>query len=136
MPICKKCNRNIKITKEGVYRVHTINKDSKEPCANSGMPAPDWYHQWQQKKERDGNTYRDYLASEHWKLISEEAKRLANYRCQVCYRKGTLHAHHRTYERKGDELQSDIFVLCKECHDVFTKHIQPHRKYPAPNKAN
>lgn len=124
MPKCNLCNRNISITKEGVYRVHTIHKDSKERCENSAMPAPDWYTEWQIKKERIGNNYQEYLKTEHWIRISNEAKRLADYRCQVCNSDGELHAHHRTYERKGDELQSDIFVLCKRCHKIFEKYIR------------
>jgi len=51
--------------------------------------------------------------------LSEETKRLAGYRCQVCNSEGELHAHHRTYERKGDELQSDLICLCNECHILF-----------------
>jgi hypothetical protein len=63
--------------------------------------------------------YDDYLNTEHWQQLSEETKRLAGYRCQVCNSEGELHAHHRTYERKGDELQSDLICLCNECHNLF-----------------
>lgn len=47
----------------------------------------------------------------------------AKYRCQVCDQPGnnrTLHAHHRTYERLGHELDSDITVLCDDCHKLFS----------------
>ena len=63
--------------------------------------------------------YQDYLQSNHWKRLAEETKRLAGYRCQVCNAEDELHAHHRTYERKGDELQSDLICLCAYCHALF-----------------
>jgi 5-methylcytosine-specific restriction endonuclease McrA len=64
--------------------------------------------------------YQKYLKSDHWKMISEEARRLAGYRCQVCNSKHVLNVHHRTYERLGYELQSDLTVLCDDCHSLFS----------------
>lgn len=63
--------------------------------------------------------YQEYLLSERWKLLAEETKRLAGYRCQVCNSDGELHAHHRTYERIGNELQRDLIALCDSCHALF-----------------
>ena len=63
--------------------------------------------------------YQEYLKSDHWKKLTEETKRLAGYRCQVCNADGELHTHHRTYERKGDEFQGDLVALCKDCHTLF-----------------
>ncbi len=63
--------------------------------------------------------YSEYIKTDHWKKLAEETKRLAGYRCQVCNSDGELHAHHRTYERKGDELQSDLVCLCKGCHSLY-----------------
>lgn len=64
-------------------------------------------------------TYDEYLKSERWKVLSEETKRIAGYRCQVCDSDGELHAHHRTYKRLGHELQSDLIALCSSCHALF-----------------
>jgi hypothetical protein len=61
--------------------------------------------------------YADYLQTEHWKKISEECKKLADYRCMLCNKGGTLDAHHRTYERLGSELMTDIICLCRDCHN-------------------
>lgn len=70
--------------------------------------------------------YQKYLQSEHWKVISEETRRLAGYRCQICYSKGPLEIHHRTYERLGHELQSDLTCLCAGCHGLFSnRHDAP-----------
>lgn len=64
-------------------------------------------------------SYEEYLQTEHWKIISEETKRLAGYRCQICNSPDHLNAHHRTYDRIGNELQSDLTCLCKDCHALF-----------------
>ena len=64
-------------------------------------------------------SYDKYLQSDHWKKIAEETKRLAGYRCQVCNSDENLQTHHRTYERKGDEFQSDLTCLCANCHIIF-----------------
>ena len=66
--------------------------------------------------------YHEYIQSEQWRSKASEAKRRAENRCQICYRKAgevTLDAHHRTYERLGDERPDDITVLCRECHELY-----------------
>jgi hypothetical protein len=65
--------------------------------------------------------YREYLSTDHWRELAEETKRLAGYRCQVCNSTEHLQAHHRTYERKGKELQSDLVCLCDSCHNLYHK---------------
>jgi 5-methylcytosine-specific restriction endonuclease McrA len=70
----------------------------------------------------DYNEYTGYISSPEWRQKAEEAKSKAGYRCQVCNRSRTevqLDAHHRTYERLGNELQEDITVLCRECHQLY-----------------
>ena len=63
--------------------------------------------------------YDEYLKTEHWKKLSSAAKYAANGRCQLCNGTGELHAHHRTYDRRGFEFDGDITVLCAECHGKF-----------------
>ena len=68
--------------------------------------------------------YHEYITSLEWRQKAEAAKRRAGQRCQVCNRprsEVTLDAHHRTYERLGDELPEDITVLCRDCHELFSK---------------
>jgi len=60
--------------------------------------------------------YDDYIASKPWKDKAEAAKARVGYRCQTCNEKVSLNAHHRTYERLGNELPEDITVLCADCH--------------------
>lgn len=66
--------------------------------------------------------YHEYIKSPEWREKAEDAKHKAGWRCQLCNREGdssTLHAHHRTYERLGEELPEDITILCSKCHAKF-----------------
>lgn len=69
--------------------------------------------------------YYEYIQSPEWKERAENFKRMAGYRCRVCNKgryEATLTAHHRTYERLGNELPEDVTVLCDDCHELFEKH--------------
>ena len=66
--------------------------------------------------------YAEYIRSEKWRQKSYDAKLRAGNRCQVCNRSGDeiqLETHHRTYERLGNEYDSDLTVLCRDCHSIF-----------------
>lgn len=67
-------------------------------------------------------TYYEYIKSPKWRERAEEAKARAGNRCQVCNRSRAevqLDAHHRTYERLGNELPEDITILCRDCHQLY-----------------
>ena len=69
--------------------------------------------------DRFSKEYKDYINSWEWQKKRLEFIRLAGYKCQRCGRQGsvsTLHVHHKTYERLGNELPQDVMVLCSECH--------------------
>jgi hypothetical protein len=44
----------------------------------------------------------------------------AEHRCQGCGKQGdnSLDVHHLTYERMGDELDEDLAVMCRTCHEA------------------
>lgn len=63
--------------------------------------------------------YQEYLQTAHWKLLAEKVKRRAKWRCQLCNEQGTMHVHHRTYERRGFEYLKDLICLCSTCHYKF-----------------
>lgn len=69
--------------------------------------------------EKERPNYREYIQSPEWHERAEAAKERAGHRCRLCNIKGSLHAHHRTYERLGKELPEDITVLCDDCHAKF-----------------
>jgi hypothetical protein len=69
--------------------------------------------------------YHTYIASQEWASKSDAAKIRANNRCQLCSASGLvvdLHTHHNTYERLGNERDTDLVVLCAECHERFHKN--------------
>lgn len=64
--------------------------------------------------------YDEYLKTEHWQTLREKALKRAGHRCQLCNTSlGSLHVHHRTYERRGRESLRDLIVLCADCHAMF-----------------
>lgn len=64
--------------------------------------------------------YSDYLASKWWQSKRSQAHDRAQRRCQVCNSDTRyIDVHHRTYERLGREQDSDLTVLCRECHSLF-----------------
>lgn len=67
--------------------------------------------------------YYTYIRSSEWKQKAAAAKKRAGNRCQVCNRGRKdgvrLDAHHRTYERLGNERPGDITVLCRDCHELY-----------------
>ena len=64
--------------------------------------------------------YADYLQTPEWSARRQRAFKRAWFRCQLCNSsKGGLNVHHRTYERLGDERDSDLIVLCEKCHEIF-----------------
>jgi hypothetical protein len=64
--------------------------------------------------------YKEYLRTPHWKRRRQHALRAAGYRCQACSNSlAHLDVHHNTYENLGEELDRDLIVLCRECHEAF-----------------
>ena len=63
--------------------------------------------------------YADYLHTADWNTLRRAKLREASFRCQLCYAGGALEVHHRTYERRGHELLSDLITLCPACHGKF-----------------
>ncbi len=66
--------------------------------------------------------YYEYIKSAEWKEKSDAAKERAGYRCQVCNSPDNLNTHHRTYANLGHEPPEDLFVLCHDCHELFSKN--------------
>lgn len=74
--------------------------------------------------------YETYIQSPEWRAKANAAKQRAGFRCQVCNRPASqvqLDAHHRTYDRLGNELPEDITVLCHDCHKLFSENSSIHR---------
>jgi hypothetical protein len=80
----------------------------RERAKLEAPPAPS-YKDW----------YLSYLRSAEWRARADTAKARFGNRCALCNSEGPLEAHHRTYERAGDELPEDIVALCADCHRAF-----------------
>ncbi len=61
--------------------------------------------------------YGNYIKnSPEWKFKAEATKWFYGYKCALCNSGSNLHTHHRTYDRLGDEIPSDLVCLCSDCH--------------------
>jgi hypothetical protein len=63
--------------------------------------------------------YREYLATPEWHARAEATYKRFGGRCALCNAPGDLQAHHRTYERRGEEELDDLTALCPGCHALF-----------------
>jgi hypothetical protein len=63
--------------------------------------------------------YREYLRTPEWRETAEATYGRFDHRCAFCNSSGDLHAHHRTYDRRGRELPGDLTALCPSCHGVL-----------------
>lgn len=68
--------------------------------------------------------YAEYLRTPEWQERRARHIEHAGNACQVCNRRGSLHVHHRTYERRGRERFSDLVVLCAACHKTFHENLR------------
>ena len=81
-------------------------------------------------RESLGNDeFYDRLNKPDWPMLSNECKRRAEFKCQMCnavQKRGTpLEAHHRTYERmRTDEEIKDLICLCRRCHKLYHDKVK------------
>lgn len=73
---------------------------------------------WDEVTKED---YLEYLKSERWKKLRLIVLERCNHQCQTCTNTKHLQVHHRTYERVGHELLTDLGVLCRGCHSKISK---------------
>ena len=72
--------------------------------------------------------YQAYIQSDAWKEKRRKALIRSGGKCCLCGARHDLHVHHNTYDRLGDELETDLAVLCKECHKAFHRHRKIRKK--------
>lgn len=106
--LCVKCGRPVEARNAAAYRLMM-----------QGRPALcDDCRSEKNGKER----YTEYLESSRWHMLASDCKAKAGNRCQICNSPDNLEAHHRTYERIGEELPGDLTCLCRTCHEIFTRN--------------
>ncbi len=72
--------------------------------------------------------YEQHLRSDKWREICRLVKRRDRGICQECLESVGEHVHHLTYERMGDELLSDLVLLCRGCHEEIHPHMTVDRE--------
>jgi hypothetical protein len=65
--------------------------------------------------------YTEYLLTPEWEEKRRQILERDEHRCRVCNSTEQLNVHHRTYERRGNELMSDLTLLCRSCHEIYHK---------------
>lgn len=74
--------------------------------------------------------YREYLQTPEWRRTRAAALLRADNCCSLdVTHTADLVVHHRTYERLGAELATDLVVLCRTCHQLH------HTEYGRPRRA-
>jgi hypothetical protein len=61
--------------------------------------------------------YEQYLQTAWWRQRRREALVWAGGKCQLCSAMEGLDVHHNTYVRLGCEVETDLIVLCRSCHE-------------------
>lgn len=105
-----------------VWRLASIVLEAPEPAMDT-EPAPD------RLAELRGMPYRDYLRTPEWRRTRSAALVRAGHCCSLdATHTEDLEVHHRTYERRGEELAADLVVLCQRCHRLHhAEHGRPGR---------
>ena len=67
--------------------------------------------------------YEVYIHSQEWERKRQWALTYWGNKCATCFTSRELEVHHRTYERLGHELITDLIVLCDGCHEKFHETI-------------
>ncbi len=71
--------------------------------------------------------YQFYLRTPEWRRTRAAALVRAGYACSLdVTHTRDLEVHHRTYERLGEELATDLVVLCHSCHQLH-HHVDGRR---------
>lgn len=60
--------------------------------------------------------YELYLQTDEWQHKRLDAIDRAKGVCERCGSRENLSVHHKTYERRGEELPEDLITLCQDCH--------------------
>lgn len=68
--------------------------------------------------------YQDYLQTPEWADTRRRALGRARFKCELCHSGSRLQVHHKTYERRGEEDNKDLIVLCRDCHAKFHDKLE------------
>lgn len=60
----------------------------------------------------------EYMKSQQWISLKNMILIIQNNKCCLCEANERLETHHTTYKRLGNELWSDLQLLCRDCHQA------------------
>lgn len=70
--------------------------------------------------------YWEYINSEQWADKTELIRERNGGVCELCQMRLGWYVHHRTYARLGEELESDLILLCYWCHQTVHQLCTDH----------
>lgn len=111
-------NSDYSLTKEGLSNIYQVR--------NQVISMLNSLDEWEIKDYVNNQmTYKRYLMTPYWQLVSNLARKKAKYKCQLCGSKESLNVHHKTYKHKGFEIMNtdDLIILCQDCHQKFHEVI-------------
>lgn len=82
---------------------------------------------YEERRQEWRSRYENHLRSDKWRELCRRVKERDRGICQECGGAG-VHVHHLTYERMGDELLSDLVLLCRDCHEDIHPHMAVNRE--------
>lgn len=62
--------------------------------------------------------YAEYLRSAHWASVKRAFRESDMAQACICGEEENLDLHHKTYERIGAEVLTDLVLLCRGCHEA------------------
>ncbi len=74
--------------------------------------------QWMSRTDKQA-----YLHSTKWKTLRQLILHRENHTCVTCGTTSNLQVHHIHYENLGDELETDLTILCGSCHTKLHKKL-------------
>jgi 5-methylcytosine-specific restriction endonuclease McrA len=103
--LCESCTQGLQHCQDEVHRAELLARQARTAELRK-MP------------------FKEYRRTPEWRSLRNRVLLRAGNKCELCYASGRLEAHHRTYDRYGQELLSDLIALCRSCHQSF-HGIQP-----------
>ena len=112
----------LKVRAGDLVEFETLCEMICEPCAQGLQHRYDEQRRaemcsWQARvAELRKMPFAEYSRTREWQRRRSRALIDARNQCELCSERESLQVHHKTYERYGQELPTDLIVLCRECH--------------------
>jgi restriction endonuclease Mrr len=112
--------------KWGIWRLTSAAHPPLEPSVDEPVAV-------ERLAELRAMPYRLYLRTPEWRRTRAAALLRAGNACSLdVTHTELLEVHHRTYERLGAELVTDLVALCHSCHELHhAEHGRPRRGHSA-----